>query len=349
MPLTVPAHDPRLTWQGVVSLERTEDWVMPWRIPHQERGLFYPEALQETAAAPAGVRIAFRSDTTAVAGRVEPQKEVGLLDLYCDGKPQGSVPLSGQDSFRFEGLPAGDKLVELWLPQTGRFRLRALELSGGATLSPHQDRRPRWTTYGSSISHCGGAESPSQTWPAIVAREHGLDLTCLGYGGNCHLEPMVARMMRDIPADFLSIKVGINVYGGASLGIRTFRPAVIGFVRTVRDRHPDAPFAVVSPIISPPREDTPNAVGFTLRAMREEVAGAVEALRAHGDANVHYVDGLKVFGAEYAHLLPDHVHPNAEGYKALGRSFLRHVASVLFTPARSRAGKRRSGASARGA
>ena len=82
MALLLEPYDPRLTWQGAVSLQRTDDWVMPWRIPFDEAGLFPPLALQERAAGAAGVRIAFRSDTTAVAGRVVPQTEEALIDLY---------------------------------------------------------------------------------------------------------------------------------------------------------------------------------------------------------------------------------------------------------------------------
>ena len=106
-----------------------------------------------------------------------------------------------------------------------------------------------------------------------------MDLTCLGYGGNCHLEPMIARMIRELPADFLSMKVGINIYGSDSLNVRTFQSAIIGFVKIVREKHPDTPFVVISPIFSPPRETTPNAVGFTLEDMRQEVAEAVQVLR----------------------------------------------------------------------
>jgi len=321
---------PRLTWQGAISLQRADGWVMPWRIPYEDRALFPPLALQERAATSAGVRIAFRSDTSIVAGCIEPEADISNLDLYCDGLMHGSVALSGRDGFRFEELPPGDKLIELWLPQIGRFRLRSVEIDDGASIAPFEDGRPRWTTYGSSITHCGSAESPSQTWPAIVAREHGLDLTCLGYGGNCHLEPMIARMMRDVPADFLSMKVGINIYGAASLGARTFRAAVIGFVKIVREKHPETPFAVVSPIVSLPREDTPNEVDLTLSVMRDEVEEAVGALRARGDRNLHYVDGLRVFGPEQAHLLPDELHPSAEGYKVMGRRFLDEVAKPVF-------------------
>jgi hypothetical protein len=232
--------------------------------------------------------------------------------------------------FRFADLPPRDKLIELWLPPSGEFRLRGIELDAGASLAAADDLRPRWVTYGSSITHCRGAERPTKTWPAIVAREAGLHLTCLGYASHCQLDIAVARLIRDLPADYLSLKVGINVYGLNSLNERTFRPAVIGFVQTVRDGHPDAPLVVISPILSAPRERTPNQVGMTLRLMREEIAAAVAALRAHGDHHLHYVDGLRLMGPEQAHLIPGDTHPSAEGYKVLACRFLRSVVVDLF-------------------
>ncbi len=326
----VRPDDERLSWQGAISFNDSADWRMPWRIPFDQISLFPPDALRERAAMPAGVRISCHSDTDFLAGYVEPADEPGSVDLYCDGELQGSVELSGQTGFRFEGLPAGEKLLELWLPQHGEFRLRGLEVSEDASISPYEDTRPKWVTYGSSITHCRTAESPSFTWPAVAARRHGLNLTCLGYGGNCHLEPMIARMMRDLPADFLSMKAGINIYGANSLSIRTFRSAIIGFVQIVREKHPDTPFVVISPIFSPPRETTLNAVGFTLEDMRQEVAEAVEALRGMGDANLHYLNGLELFGPDLAHLLPDDLHPDAEGYKIMGQNFVDKVASSFF-------------------
>lgn len=323
--------DPRLSWEGAISLQRSTEWVQPWRLPFDDRTLFH-EALVGRAAMPAGVRLTFRSDTDFVGGSVVAQAEAAPIECYCDGQLAGSQPLDGRDRFRFDGLPLGDKLIELWLPQFGPFRLRALEIASGARIERHDDRHPRWITYGSSITHCRTAAGPSFTWPAIVARERGLHLTCLGFGGQCHLDPLVARMMRDRPADFLSMKVGINIYGASSLNARTFRPGIIAFVQLVRERYPDVPFAIISPIFSPPREAAPNAVGFTLEAMRQEVALAVETLRAHGDRHVHYVDGRSIFGPELAHLLPDNLHPNAEGYKAMARNFLREVVARYFPP-----------------
>jgi hypothetical protein len=328
--MRISPTDDRLSWPGAISLQQGDGWVQPWRIPYEERALFPPDALRERAAMPAGVRLTFRSDTTFVAGEVEPQAESSPIDCCCDGAVVGSAELADRRSFRFDGLPAGEKTIELWLPQFGEFRLRALELADGATFAAAKDDRPRWVTYGSSITQCRTAASPTQTWPAIVAREHGLNLTCLGYGGQCHLDPMVARMIRDLPADYLSICAGINIYGANSLGPRSFGPALIGTIATIREKHAETPLAVISPIFSPPRETTENAVGFTLAGMREEVASVVETLRARGDRHVHYVDGLRIFGPDLAHLLPDDLHPDAEGYRLMGANVLREVAGPHF-------------------
>ena len=161
----VAPNDPRLSWHGHISLQHTADWVMPWRIPYREQALFPPDAFaasnqQSRAAMPAGVRLAFHSDTTVVAGRIVAQPEASPLDLSCDGQVYGSVSLTGQDRFRFADLPPGGKLIELWLPQYGEFRLRSLELSAGASVAPYDDPRPRWVTYGSSITHCRTAARP---------------------------------------------------------------------------------------------------------------------------------------------------------------------------------------------
>ena len=320
---------PQLTWQGAVSLQETEGGIMPWRTPHSSHVLF-PEPLLERSAMPAGVRISFRSNTTRVSGNIAPKKESGMLDLCCDGEVVASLDLAEKDTFAFENLPDGEKLLELWLPQFGRFQLRSLEIDDGATLKAFTDTRPRWVTYGSSITQCRTAASPTQTWPAIVAREHGLNLTCLGYGGQCHLDAMVARMIRDLPADYISMCLGINVQGASSLGPRAFRPAIIGAVQIVREKHPDIPIVLMSPICSPPREENPNTVGFHLKRMREEVQTAAEALQTHGDQHVHYVDGLNVFGADYVHLLPDDLHPDAEGYRVMGKNFVAEVAEKFF-------------------
>ena len=46
MSFLLSPDDPRLTWQGAISLQHIDGWVMPWRIPYEDRNLFPPDALQ---------------------------------------------------------------------------------------------------------------------------------------------------------------------------------------------------------------------------------------------------------------------------------------------------------------
>lgn len=328
--MNVRHDDPRLRWYGAVSQERTDAWTRPWRLPFPKLALFPPERLQAQAGMPAGVRLTFNSDTRTLRGSLESDPAAQNLDLVCNGDLIGTRNLSGRADFSFEDLPAGDKRLELWLPQWGGFRLKGLELDDGATLAPAEDPRPRWLTYGSSISQCAEAASPTRTWPAIVARTRGLNLTCLGFSGECHLDGTVARVLRDLPAEVISLCVGINIQGGNSLSERTFAPALIGFIQTVREGHPETPLVVVSPVHSPPREMVPNKLGLSLQAVRQEVAKVVKLFVAHGDANLFYVDGLELLGPEHAHLLPDALHPNTDGYRVIAENFLEKVVAKHF-------------------
>jgi len=324
----IPHNDPRLSWHGHISLEQTSDYTRPWRIPFGERSLFSPSILVP-AATQAGVRLVFTSATRRVAGKILRLEENQKLDLCVNGELLATADLAGAEDFVFGDLPAGNKLIELWLPQRGDFALRQIEVDGD-DLAPHEDTRPLWVTYGSSITHCRSAASPTKTWPAIVAREKNFHHINLGYGGQCHLDFPLALMMRDLPADYFSICAGINIYGANSLNFRSYDQALIGFVRVIREKHPETPILLISPIYGFHRETEKNAVGWTLPDFRAAMKDAVERLQAAGDKHVACLDGLKLYGESLGHLMPDQLHPNAEGCEALGRNFLKFASPLIF-------------------
>lgn len=327
----ISPQDPRLSWQGAVSLAHTEVGTAAWRIPFAQRNLFPPERLQERAAMPAGVRLTFRSDARKLGGRFTcAEPDPAPLDVVIDGQKLITLPLAGRDTFQVDDLPPGAKEIELWLPQFGQFALQELWLNDGADLRmAAEDTRPKWVVYGSSITQCRQAESPTQTWPAIVARRHQLNLTCLGFGGECQLDLMIGRMIRDLPADLITLSLGINIQHGSHMSLRIFRPSIIGFVQLIREKHPTIPITLMSPIYAPVAETIPNALGYDLRRARAEVHAAAETLLAAGDPNLHYIDGLHIFGPTYGHLLPDDLHPNAEGYKVYGANFARRLGEIM--------------------
>ncbi len=327
-PMLIPHDDRRLSWPGAISMERTPAYSRPWRIPFADRALFSP-ALVQMAATQAGVRLSFCSTTDEVKGRTVPFEKNQKLDLFVDGCFIATWDLKDQPAFEFKRLGTHEKLIELWLPQQGDFALEQLEIDDNATLRPYEDTRPRWITYGSSITHCRSSNSPSLTWPSIVARERNWNLTCLGYGGQCHLDIDIARMMRDQPADYISICAGGNIYSQSTLNQRSFRPSLIGFVRIIREKHPNTPILLLSSIYSKPRDETPNPHGMTLNDYRAAVEQAVNLLWEHGDKNIHFLSGLKIAGQEFHERMPDQFHPDSEATEIMARNFLAHAVPIL--------------------
>ncbi len=362
--------------RGALDLEPTAAGVLPWRLPAWARRQFPDAMMADVVGHPSGVRVAFRTTATVVelellttvaqpadASSPEP---AGVVDLVVDGRLAGAadapactvrretegfaepdVTEGEPGRVRFEGLPAHEKDVELWLPQQTRTELVALWTDAPVT-PPSPPAGRRWVHYGSSISHCGGADSPTGTWPVLAASLAGVDVLNLGFSGNAQLDPFVARTIRDQPADLISVKIGINIVNGASFRRRTFSPAVHGFLDLIRDGHPGTPLLVISPVICPMVEDTPGptvyspdptmavALGdpadvlegaLTLNIIREVLAGIV-ASRAEDDVNLHYLDGRELFGPDDVPDLPDALHPNAPGYRRMGERF----AALAFAP-----------------
>ncbi|MBT3374554.1 MAG: GDSL family lipase [Lentisphaerae bacterium] len=327
-------------FQGVVSVEEGDGWLKPWRLPHAQRRLFPTpdDGLLLRAEMASSTRLRLTTDSDALAVNFLPlgarpevcEKEGALFDLTIAGEivATSRVPVGGTEA-RFSGLPAGEKTLEVWLPPEVPISLTGVSIVAGATCRVTDDPRPKWVTYGSSLTHCVRANSTSRTWPAIVARKHGLNLTSLGFGGQCCLDPMVAFTIRDLPADVITLKLGINCIGGA-LSPRTFPGAVLGLVAIIREKHPTTPIGLVSPIGYPPHETTPNVVNYTITGMRRDIADVCDRLTEAGDENIFYYDGLQVFALDLiAEYTTDQCHPNGDGIEIMADNFDRTVMSDL--------------------
>ncbi|MGW4867773.1 GDSL-type esterase/lipase family protein [Streptomyces chartreusis] len=363
--------------RGALDVERTECGVLPHRLPARARAQNTDGQLAMAESQPSGVRLAFRTRATAVELDTLPTKRTyvgapprphGVYDLVVDGRPagQGSVTdgnvlvidmMAGTTeerpgrpgTVRFTGLPARDKDVEIWLPHNETTELLALRTD--APVEPGGDPgRKVWLHHGSSISHGSDAASPTGIWPALAASLGGVELINLGLAGSALLDPFTARALRDTPADFISVKIGINLVNMDLMRLRAFGPAVHGFLDTVREGHPATPLLVVSPILCPIHEDTPGpcapdfsgmgdgrlrfvAMGdpaerasgkLTLGVIREELSRIVKQ-RVADDPNLHYLDGRELYGeTDSTELpLPDDLHPDAATHRRIGERFAR--------------------------
>ena len=334
----IPAGDRRIGWQGHVSLESIGGFggaMKAWRIPFADRGLF--PGVAERAEMASGVRLSVVTDSRRLALRGVYQVDDANFSRPAQAMVGGQIIDVPTDGTAVDLPGDGLREVSLWLPQVGTIVVEGVAIDSGATLRrPEEDERPRWITYGSSITHCAEASGPLRTWAARVANEAGLNLTNLGYAGQCLLDPMVARLIRDLPADYISVCCGINIYGDGGFSQRTLPAAIIGTIELLREGHPDVPLCLISPIFSPPREQVASN-GLTLVDFRRIIARVVKLLRDRGDESLHYVDGLSIFGpdsipagASMADLLPDELHPNDAAQPVVAANVMQHVVRGAF-------------------
>jgi hypothetical protein len=321
-------------WSGYQYAEATSDgWTTYWRLDPRGQDPTLTEwtgdparpgqRLWERAATPAGVH--GRWSTAATSLRLELRatrgiaKRVAPLDVLVDGALHHRCEVTEGEQELVVSLPGSPATVEIWLPQLGRVALRGLAFDAPA--EPVAITGPRWTTYGSSITQAGGAAGPSETWPALVARHHGWHLTCLGLSGECHLDPVVARTIRDTPARLISLCLGVNIYGGATYSGRTLPSQVESFVTTIRDGHPSTPIVVITPLVVPDREGERNAVGLTLDDVRDCVERG-----ARVDPAVQLIDGRTILTPDEARLLyTDGLHPGPDGYRVIANRLIPHL------------------------
>jgi lysophospholipase L1-like esterase len=354
---------------GILDAEPAGAGFRLRRLPAWTRQQILDPSLAFVATMPSGARLELSTDSNSIEVDAmltmlqygDQERRPSVFDLVVNGEvvahqsfDQGRViridPLTQAMtvergpavSIRFDGLPAGDKQVELWLAQGAAFELRDVRVDDQAQVrAPRPHAGPRWVHYGSSISHCVEADHPTGTWPVVAARRADADLISLGLAGQCHLDQWVARTIRDLDVDVISLKLGINVVNGDTMRERVFLSAAQGFLDTVRDGHPDTPIAVITPIICPVAEDHPGptlskpggrvfvwdrapemSVGaLSLVRIRRLLSDVVGARRRAGDANIHLVDGLSLFGPGDVEDLPDGLHPNSAGYQRMGERF----------------------------
>lgn len=364
--------------RGALEVEESGRGLRPHRLPAWAREHYADAQMLQAQSQPSGVHLALRTrarviELDVVATRRVyvglPERPVGVYEARVEGRVVASGCPGGGDQVRVDvstgvvehvagpvgtvrlgDLGEGEKDVRIWLPHNEGVELVALR--SDAPVGPVQEGARVWLHHGSSISQGSNAQAPTQVWPVRAALKSGVDLVNMGYGGSALLDPFVARAISEVPADLISLKLGINVVNLDLMRVRAFAPAVHGFLDTVRRGHPHTPLVLISPLYCPVHEHTPGPGAFdaealvrgqvrfratgdpdevaagrlTLQVVRRELARVV-AERSQWDGQLSYVDGCELYGPKDHERwpLPDRLHPCGQAHQLIGDRFAERV------------------------
>ncbi|WP_327300473.1 GDSL-type esterase/lipase family protein [Streptomyces goshikiensis] len=220
--------------------------------------------------------------------------------------------------------PAAESVVRIGLPpRHGPFTVHPPESQGplilglrgiGGSLSP-APAAPRWVVHGDSITEGWWSTRPAHGWPAVTGRALGWDTVNLGYAGAARGELATAEQLAGLPADVLTLAFGTNCWSRVPHSAPLLYETTRAFLDLLRQGHPRTPVLLVSPVLRPDAERTPNKLGATLGALRDAMERAVRDRTAAGDSFLALLPGRDLLRPEH---LADGLHPNDSGHQVLG-------------------------------
>jgi lysophospholipase L1-like esterase len=185
--------------------------------------------------------------------------------------------------------------------------------------------QPRWIVYGDSVVEGWIASAPALAWPAIAGREHGLDHVNLGYAGAARGELASAEQIGKLDADLISVCHGTNCWTRTPHSVAQMAANTAAFLDVLRQDHPTTPIQVVSPVVRPDAESTPNRLGATLSMLRQAME-SVASNRMIADERMSLVEGLGLIEESQ---LGDGIHPDDSGHRAMAETIGADATALL--------------------
>ncbi len=346
------AADAQLRWMTLPS-GQVEINGLPWygenggelyRLPVKLKSTYRPP-VWDLAQEPRGGRIRFRTNSSAVAIRLEyPRPPDGTnmhafgqtgVDLYADGVYRDTA-IAGRDAAPgktvehtfFKGQPHIDREITIYLSLYMPVRVLGIGFEPDARV----DRAKPFVLpapvvfYGTSITQGGCASRPGMSYQAILGRMLNLDFVNLGFSGNGKGEPEVARAVASLKASAFVLDFAQNNPTVESLA-QVYAP----FLDTVRKAHPETPILVITPIYATFESWSRDA---RLEGMRELIRQAAAQRIAAGDRHLEIVEGTDLLGPSRGDGVVDGVHPNDLGFQWMAEGLAGRLAKVLGLAAR---------------
>ncbi len=281
----------------------------------------------------AGGQVAFRSDTGRIVLKVKMRSNNVMYHMAQTGTAGFDLYAGPPGRQRFFGVtrfPAGAKEYTARLFQ-GERRMRDFTINFplyagvdqvfiGVDADAEVEAPPAWeddrpiVIYGTSITQGGCASRPGMAYTNLLSRRLNRPVVNLGFSGNGKGEPEVAAEIAKIenPACFI-LDYEANVHQA-----KRMRDTLTPFIGILRKNHPDVPILLLSKVRYAYEgrdlergNDLPRPK--SVQAIQAEEHAAFEKL-SREDANLHFLSGDDLLGADFDECSVDGVHPTDLGF-----------------------------------
>jgi lysophospholipase L1-like esterase len=321
-----------------------------FRLPERLKDT-YPESVWHLAEDPTGGRIRFRTDSSALAIRLEYPSPPSMpnmqalgqsgVDLYV-GNTYWRTAIPDKEAkpgkiyefvyFNFGDAPRLKREITLYLPLYSGVKVLAIGVDANAVIeqaAPFALPKPV-VLYGTSITQGCCASRPGKSFEAIVGRRLNIDFVNLGFSGAGLYEPALADAVAAIDASCYVLDSS-NINTAEALG------KVLGpFIQIIREKHPLTPILVVSPIYS--SEELIWGIRKSNNYDRRELTRKiVSGLIAQGDRNIQLMEGTDLLSPSQGDGLTDGAHPNDLGFEWIANGLSTRLATMLGLNPKQRA------------
>jgi hypothetical protein len=301
-----------------------------------------PDGVEALSNHTAGGQIKFRTDSKRIAVKVKLLSPPGMdhmpdtgssgFDIYA-GEPGRQtfcgvnrlVPRGTDYTHEFVFPESLMREITLNFPLYNGVEKLSLGLDENAAIAaptPFVNDSPI-VVYGTSIAQGGCASRPGMCYSNILSRKLNRPFINLGFSGNGKGEPEVAEHISRIqdPAMFI-------LDYEANVSPERMAETLPGFIRILREKHPETPMLVVSKVAYA-REVFDKGAKKQRENSKKIERDIVEKLQAAGDKNIYFVDAEFFQGEDFWECTVDGAHPTDLGFYRMAENLLPEIEKRL--------------------
>lgn len=302
------------------------------RLPDNEQELAFSPNVRELSWHTSGGMLRFKSDATEIRVKATVYHTSRMDHMTLDGSMgfdlyvgNGSTKVfskntrfaNGVDEYCCTLFQTTEKMMReftIHFPLYSGVKKFEAGLSAGSEVAaptPWNDPCPV-VVYGTSITQGGCASRPGMLHTNIMSRMLNRPFINLGFSGSGKGEPEMAEIMAGIkgPAMFV---LAYDSNAGPERLEKTLEP----FIRILRKKHPITPILTISAEPKSAEAYAPFSSDYASKKRPEFTRIHTENLakfRAEGDNNIYFLDGMRLYGQDFAECTVDGGHATDLGF-----------------------------------